>query len=478
MRFTRVTLFFIAFIITLGFYQLARHFLAEVEPQTFQATEEVMVDTANLLAEVVTLATRDGNPETDGLRSAFEGAHTRRLEARIFEHLKKQIGIHAYLTDSAGLVIFDSDGGRREGADFSNKRDVKLTLSGKYGARSSRENEQDSMSSILYVAAPVGDVKKPAGVLTVYKAQADVLPLVRERRRIIYLACGMIGSGILFLIAAVFLWLFRPIGRITEYARAIERGERPDKPKIGIGREVNTLAHALDSMRDALEGRGYAERYIQTLTHEMKSPLAAIRGAAELLDEEMPLEARKRFLENIRAETARSERLINRLLELSAIESRTHLDGAEELDLRGIVALAIDHARPLAEAAGVELVHTPPETAIFLRGDAFILRAAVTNLLENAIDFSPRGAVVELGLVRHAGHAGLSVRDHGVGIPDYAREKVFDRFYSLRHHSAGRKGTGLGLTLVREAAELHRGTISLDPAIGGGTCANLTLPLA
>jgi two-component system sensor histidine kinase CreC len=478
MRFTRVTLFFIAFIITLGFYQLAQHFLAEVEPQTFQATEESMVDTANLLAEVVTMETRDGKPSTDGLRSAFEGAHARRLNARIFEHLKKGVGMHAYLTDSKGVVIFDSDGGRHEGEDFSHMRDVKLTLNGKYGARSSRDDEQDSLSSVLYVAAPVGDMENPDGVLTVYKAQADVLPLVRERRRIIYLACGMIGSGILFLIAAVFLWLFRPIGRITEYARAIERGERPDKPKIGIGREVNTLAHALDSMRDVLEGRRYAERYIQTLTHEMKSPLAAIRGAAELLDEEMPLENRKRFLENIRAETARSERLINRLLELSAIESRTHLDGAEEVDLRGIVALAIDHARPLAEAAGVGLSHESPETPILLRGDGFILRAAVTNLLENAIDFSPRGAAVEITVQVHAGNAELVIRDHGAGIPGYARDKVFERFYSLRHHAAGRKGTGLGLTLVREAAELHRGSITLEPAAGGGTLAKLSLPLA
>ncbi|MCX6878786.1 MAG: two-component system sensor histidine kinase CreC [Verrucomicrobia bacterium] len=477
MRFTRVTLFFIAFIIALGFYQLARHFLAEVEPQTFQATEEVMVDTANLLAEVVTLETCDGKPDTDGLRAAFEGAHKRRLEARIFEHLKQQIGMHAYLTDSTGRVVFDSEGGRREGLDFSRRRDVKLTMAGKYGARSSREDEQDSTTSILYVAAPVGDPQQPDGVLTVFKAQADVLPLVRERQRIIYLACGMIGSGILFLIAAVFLWLFRPIGRITEYARAIERGERPNKPKIGIGREVNTLARALDSMRDALEGRRYAERYIRTLTHEMKSPLAAIRGAAELLDEEMPLVTRKRFLENIRAETARSERLINRLLELSAIESRTRLDGAEELDLRGVVALAIDHARSLAEAAGVRLVHGSPEMPIHLRGDAFILRAAVTNLLENAIDFSPRGSVIEIGLRAQAGQAELSIRDHGVGIPDYAREKVFERFYSLRHLAAGRKGTGLGLPLVREAAELHRGSITLHPADGGGTLAKLTLPL-
>lgn len=477
MRFTRVTLFFIAFIITLGFYQLALHFLSEVEPQTFQATEEVMVDTANLLAEIVEKDVHQHEFKADALREAFAGAHGRVLQAKIFEHMKHGVGIQAYLTDAKGIVVFDSDGGRREGQDLSRKLDVARTLAGVYGARSSRDHEEDNTTSVLYVGAPVGDPLKPDGVLTVYKPQADVLPLVRERRRIIYTACGLIGGGILFLIAAVFLWLFHPIGKITEYARAIERGERPPKPKIGIGREVNTLAHALDSMRDVLEGRRYAERYIQTLTHEMKSPLAAIRGAAELLDEEMPVEDRRRFLENIRAETARSERLINRLLELAAIEGRASLEKPEELDFHAIVARAIDQARPLAEVAGVLFDETSEPSPVLLLGDAFILRAAVTNLLENAIDFSPPGSKVEIAVHPSGGNVILTIRDHGPGIPDYAREKIFERFYSLRHHASKRKGTGLGLTLVRETAELHGGTITLDPADGGGTVARLTLPL-
>ena len=477
MRFTRVTLFFIAFIITLGFYQLALHFLSEVEPQTFQATEEGMVDTANLLAEIVEKDFRGHDFKADQLREAFAGAHGRVLQARIFEHMKRSVGIHAYLTDEKGIVIFDSDAAKREGQDLAAKLDVARTLSGRYGARSSRDQESDSTTSVLYVGAPVGDPLNPNGVLTVYKPQADVLPLVRERRRIIYTACGLIGGGILFLIGVVFLWLFHPIGKITEYARAIERGERPPKPKIGIGREVNTLAHALDSMRDVLEGRRYAERYIQTLTHEMKSPLAAIRGAAELLDEEMPVEVRKRFLENIRAETARSERLINRLLELAAIEGRTSLEQPEELDFQAIVARAIDQARPLAEIAGVVLQDTAAAAPVMLRGDAFILRAAVTNLLENAIDFSPSGSTVEIAVHAAGGKVVLTIRDHGPGVPDYAREKIFERFYSLRHHTSKRKGTGLGLTLVRETAELHGGTITLEPAEGGGTVAKLTLPL-
>lgn len=478
MRFTRVTLFFIAFIITLGFYQLARHFLAEVEPQTFQATEEVMVDVANLLAEFVEDDMNARNSEFSDLRRTFDGTHGRVFEARIFDHMKRKVGINVYVTDSAGIVIFDSDKGRREGENLRDRLDVARTLAGRYGARSSRDNSNESANSVLYVAAPVGDPAEPLGVLTVYKPQADVLPLVRERRQIIYIACALIGGGILFLIAVVFLWLFHPIGKITEYARAIERGERPAKPRIGIGREVNTLAHALDSMRDALEGRHYAERYIQTLTHEMKSPLAAIRGAAELLDEEMPMKDRKRFLENIRAEAARSERLINRLLELSAIEGRASLDEAEELDFRLIVARAVDQARAMAEVAGVSLDLEATEQPLPLRGDAFILRAAVTNLLENAIDFSPRGGRIEVRFEAGSRQVILSIRDHGPGVPDYAREKIFERFYSLRHHSSGRKGTGLGLTLVKETADLHGGSITLEPGESDGSVTRLTLPLA
>ncbi|MDP3849614.1 MAG: two-component system sensor histidine kinase CreC [Luteolibacter sp.] len=478
MRFTLVTLFFIACIITLGFYQLARHFLAEVEPQTFQATEEMMVDTANLLAEMVEPALRAGTLDPLALRGSFDGAHARKLEARIFDHLKQGVGTHAYITDAHGIVIFDSQQGRREGQNLSGIRDVSLTLAGRYGARSSRDAPGDASNSVLYVAAPIGDPAAPLGVLTVFKPKLDVMPLVKERRRIIYSACGLIGGGILFLVGAVFIWLFQPIGRITEYARAVERGERPPKPRIGIGREVNTLAGALDSMRDSLEDRKYVERYIRTLTHEMKSPLAAIRGAAELIDEDMPAETRRHFLENILAETSRSERLINRLLELSAIESRKSLDAAEDCDLRGIVAAAIDQARPLAEIAGVSVLTEFPPAPQPVHCDAFILRAAVTNLMENAIDFSPRRESVCVSLSETGGKVLLSIRDHGAGIPDYAREKVFERFFSLRHHGAGRKGTGLGLTLVREAAELHGGSITLEPAPGGGTIASLTLPAA
>jgi len=342
-------------------------------------------------------------------------------------------------------------------------------------------DEEDDTSSVLHVAALIGPPDAPLGVLTVYKPQSDVLPIIRRRVSEIWWGTGLVGGGILFCVAVVFIWQYRPISKLTEYARRIEQGKREPLPYLGLGREVNTLARGLESMRAALEGRQFAERYVQTLTHEMKSPLAAIRGAAELLNEDtttMPEADRRKFLENIRAETMRADRLMTRLLELSALEGKTKLDASETMDLAQVVKRAVDGAKAMAELAGVKLdFQLPPEPAM-VSGDSFILRAAVTNLLENAIDFSPAGEVVAVSIETKDGTHRVIIEDRGEGIPDYAREKIFERFFSLRHLRTGRKGTGLGLTLVKEAAELHQGTVTMEERQGGGTRFVISIPVA
>jgi two-component system, OmpR family, sensor histidine kinase CreC len=472
MRLTRITLLLITVVIAVGFYQLNKVLLDEVEPQILQATEEVMIDAAHLFSESVHEEMQRGRLDKERLRGIFQRAHAHEFQARIFDHDKHGVGMNLYVTDAKGVVIFDSDGGKREGQDYSRKRDVRLTLDGKYGARSTREDEGDATTSIMYVAAPLGPREAPLGVLTVFKKQADALPMIAERRAVTLRAIISIGMGILLLIVAVFLWVYRPIGVLTEYARAIEKGQRPTKPQLGAGREVNTLYHALETMREALEGRRYAEHYTQTLTHELKSPLAAIRGAAELLEEDMPAAQRQRFLENIRAESHRAERLISRLLELAAVESRTRLDATESL------RSAVDDVQPAAENAHLSWLLDLPEQALHVRGDRIILRAAIANLLENAIEFSPQQGEIGITIFIEQHEVVLHIDDQGPGVPDYALEKIFERFYSLRHHHSGRKGTGLGLNLVKEAAELHHGGISLVNREGGGARATLRLPLA
>lgn len=481
MRLTRITLAIIALIIAAGFNLLVRKQLADVEPQLFQATEEAMVDTANILAAFAEKEFQDGNFDPEVFRETMAAAQRRTIKASIYSHLKEEVGMDIYVTDVEGIVLFDSGYPERVGEDFSEKRDVFLSLKGKYGARSSRLDEDDDRSSVLHVAALIGGSDAPLGVLTAYKPQADVFPIIRRRVSEIWWGTGLVGGGILFCVGVVFVWQYRPISRLTEYARDIEQGKRKPLPHLGMGKEVNTLARALESMRESLEGRQFAERYVQTLTHEMKSPLAGIRGAAELLEEDFETMGdadRTRFLDNIRAETIRADRLLTRLLELSSLEGKTKLERVDAIDLREVVERAIGNAKAIADLAGIGLSMQAGEDSMNVHGDSFILRAAVTNLLENAIDFSPKGGEVSVTLETEDGYHKVVVTDQGPGIPEYAREKIFERFFSLRHLRAGRKGTGLGLTLVKEAADLHQGKISIGDEEGGGTRAVLAIPVS
>lgn len=479
MRLTRITLCIIALIILAGFNLLVKKQLADVEPQLFQATEESMVDSANVLAAFAEKEFTADGFDVRHFQEVMEAAGARKIDARIYSHSKVSIGLDLYVTDAVGKVLFDSGYPDRVGADYSQFRDVYLTLHGKYGARSTRLIESDETSSVLHVAAPIGDPMKPLGVLTVYKKQSDAFPIIRRRVSEIWWGTGLVGGGILFCVIVIFVWQYQPISRLTEYARDIEQGKRRPLPNLGLGKEVNTLARALESMRESLEGRRFAERYVQTLTHEMKSPLAGIRGAAELLHQDgkvMSEEDRHRFLDNISAETLRADRLLGRLLELSVMEGKTKLDATEVIDLRILVTRVIEELNAMAELAGVRLEVQESQTQMMVCGDAFMLKAALTNLLENAIDYSPAGEAVRVSLNSVGDNHCVIIEDHGEGIPEYAKDKVFDRFFSLRHLRTGRKGTGLGLTLVREAAELHLGSVALEAVDPAGTRALLSIP--
>ncbi|MGC6427040.1 MAG: two-component system sensor histidine kinase CreC [Akkermansiaceae bacterium] len=476
MRLTRVVLFFVAFILALGFYRLVDYLLADLEYQTFQATEESMVDSANLLASHVE-KNWDDNPVAT-LDDFFRDADKRLFKATIYKEIKTTVGLDAYLTDHNGIILYHSENPDKVGQDYARWHDVKRTLEGTYGTRSSREDEDDPNSSVMFVGAPIRQNGEIVGSLTVYKAQSDVLPFVQSRRDQIIQSVVLIGLGILALIAAVFVWLFRPVGQLTDYARAITRGERLSKPSVGLGREVNTLANALHDMRESLENREHADQYIQNLTHELKSPLAAIQGAAELLREEMPLEDRSHFLENIRNQTARCERLTHRLLELSAVEAQSHLEQAHEFDFTARCQKSIEVMTPLAETHQVTFETDFPPQQPYL-GNELLIGSALNHLLENAIQFSPEGGTVAFQFQAGKNDLLLRIRDHGPGIPNFAAKRAFDRFYSFRPGAREQgKGNGLGLAFVKEVIGLHHGSVSLETHSDGGAEATLTFPLS
>jgi two-component system sensor histidine kinase CreC len=241
------------------------------------------------------------------------------------------------------------------------------------------------------------------------------------------------------------------------------------------GRTLRELGAAFEEMREALEGRHQIERYTQALAHEVKAPLAAIRGAAELLGEDMPAEPRRKFLGNIRTEAARIQQIVDRLLELSSLEARKALGRTERIEVAELLTEAAAALRPAFESARVALT-VEGGAGVWLRSERVLLREALVNLLQNALDFTPAAGTVALRAEASAERAELIVEDTGPGVPDYALERAFERFYSLPRPGSGRKSTGLGLSLVREIAHLHGGEATLANRPEGGARATLCVP--
>jgi two-component system sensor histidine kinase CreC len=230
-------------------------------------------------------------------------------------------------------------------------------------------------------------------------------------------------------------------------------------------------------MRERLDGKQYVEQYVHALTHELKSPLAAIRGSAELIEsgaDAMPAVDRARFIATIRAQGDRIAEMIDKLLALAAVEHRQLIEKPEPVDL---MALADDVAKQLApklQSRGLS-VQVTGQPAV-MQGDAFLLRQALVNLLDNAADFAPDGSNVEVTISRDGARWDVAVADRGPGVPDYALHRAFERFYSMPRPGGGSRSSGLGLCFVAEAAALHGGHATLGNRDGGGAVARLSLP--
>jgi two-component system sensor histidine kinase CreC len=298
---------------------------------------------------------------------------------------------------------------------------------------------------------------------------------MQETRRNIFIMGAIAAAAVVLVGTILSMWITRPIQRLTAYARAVRDEKRVALPKLGTS-EIGSLGRAFEEMRDALDGRKYIENYVQTLTHEIKSPVAAIRGAAELLREEMPSEQRDKFLGNIESETTRIQEIVDRLLLLSAVEAKRSLDEQTSVDLRQPVERAIASVAAQAAAKNIQLAtRVPPEPCI-VSADEFLIEKAILNLFQNAIAFAPNGGKVAASLEQNDGACELRVEDNGPGIPDYAQPRVFERFFSLPRPDTGKKSSGLGLAFVREVASLHRGSVELKNRAEGGAVAELRLP--
>ena len=379
--------------------------------------------------------------------------------------------LRVFACDRDGKVVFDS-----AGRDVGQTYTWPMTGGGPAASENYTIPNVAEVGNELRVASRVLRGSEMLGWIGVGRPLTSVAEGVRAARGRLL---GYAGTIALVMILAgwwIAARLTHSLERLTVYARNVRDG-RATAPPRSRAKEIAELSQAFEEMRDTLEGRQHVERYTQTLAHEVKAPLAAIRGAAELLDESMPAEQRQRFLANIRSESARIQRIIERLLELSSLEARKQLRQTETLPAARLAQEAADIVRPSGVARDIRLTVREAGAAT-VRGEAVLLREALVNLLQNAVEFSPAGGEVALGWTVAGGKVVFAVEDAGPGVPDYALPRVFERFYSLPRPGTERKSTGLGLALVRVIAHLHGGDAALANRPEGGARAEFWVPVS
>lgn len=295
---------------------------------------------------------------------------------------------------------------------------------------------------------------------------------------------ALLLAGFVALVLSVVLGLFfaasiaRPIQRISNAAEAIKEGDLSARTNLETDDELGQLGQRFDEMADAIErDRDLERQLIGDVAHELRTPLMAIQATVEAIQDGV-FEADEEHLNTISFETRRLGRLVDALLHLNRLENGTADVKAELINLSTVVnGLATTH-EALIESAGI-MFFTDIAQDVMIVGDQDLISQAIANLLSNAVRYTPDNGMITLELVRKDGYAQVSVTDTGVGIAEGDLKKVFSRFWradGARQSVGG--GLGIGLALVQEVVDQHRGDVSVESKLGEGSTFTMRLPLA
>ena len=289
---------------------------------------------------------------------------------------------------------------------------------------------------------------------------------------------GLIGLGLSILIAFVMAqWISAPLKRIGEAAVRVASGEfqpiRPDGPK-----EARSLAEAFNNMVQRVQDAQQSQRdLVANVSHELKTPLTSIQGFAQsILDgvSQKP-EAIQRAAMIIQTEANRMQRLVQDLVVLARLEGGMVEMQCELVNLSALLRATVEKFRLQASEARIQLdVDVPEET--WVEGDADRFVQVFSNLVDNAVKYTPAEGVVKMRAQVRDGNVQVQVADNGVGIEPADRERIFERFYRA-DRDRSRAGMGLGLAITRQIVLAHGGSIRVDPNQPHGAVFTVNFPL-
>ncbi len=322
------------------------------------------------------------------------------------------------------------------------------------------------------------DVMEQSGRLALEEADAMQRAASRAQRTLLWEASALVPATLLA--TALFASLLsRPIRRIDQGIRRLGVGNFATPIAVRGPRDLERLGEGLDWLRLRLaELEAEKAKFLAHVSHELKTPLTAIREGVDLLGEGVVgqlSDSQREVTGIIRDSAIRLQRLIENLLAFSmrGARERAEADGRVELD--GVVREVLADHKPAILARSLELRSATPQAAVC--GDRERVRTIVDNLVSNAVKFSPDGGALDVSVRRTGDRAVLEVADAGPGVPPEERGRIFDPFFQGQAVAAGAvKGSGLGLSIVAEFVEELGGEIQVADAPQGGALFRVELP--
>jgi signal transduction histidine kinase len=338
-------------------------------------------------------------------------------------------------------------------------------------------------------ANPVEDWGMVVTLSDPYTSRASTLAAITG----LLLVMAALALGVAVLVAAFLAHRFTtPITRLTEASRRLADGDltsRVPTDELSSGTlELRTVSTQFNLMADRLEesveiirrDRDRSRDFLADVSHELRTPIAAMRTFIELLQGPAGTDpaARLEFLESSAGQLDRLDWLAQNLLELSKLDSGLVLLDLRPDDVRGTIESAVEQQLATAERKGIALTATVPDRPLRFRHDPPRVGQVVTNLVGNALKFTPRGGKVRVtARAETGGGARIEVVDTGMGIPESELPHIFDRFYRGTQSSEARSaGSGLGLSIVKSIVDMHHGTIAVESRVGRGSRFVVTLP--
>ena len=456
-------LFFLYFIISSTLLWVFAHRTA------LESAKSVMVEVSSLMSKVASQNNKDGEIDLETFESLIVNYLRSQRNTRSADSNQKLENLAIYVTDKDGLLVLDSRG-LILGKNMRAHNEVDSALSGDQGiTRVVIESvpgpkkakgivvEYFYKSRFLNASNPIyGNNGEILGAVVVVAPLMDLLDQNYLLQFIFYI----------FLISLIFgalgsYRISRNIRRIEKYTASLFSGEEVIAPDLN--NQFNKLAKTIENARAEVELKDDVEQYIDTLAHELRTPITGIQLTAENLLTPMSDAQRKRFIENILDSNKHMDLLVNRLLDLSRIERRETLKAVEPVNILQIVNNVLKAPSRVKNISDKDLnIVLEINKKSLIKAEKILLEQAIGNIVNNALDFSPKSGTITIKVSETNTAISIIVLDDGPGIPPHVLSKLFTRFFSVSRPDTGVRGNGLGLRFVRKIMQLHGGEVTLQ----------------